>query len=158
MGLGANSQDPLLLEVWPFFNVFAKPRGTPFFHSAQVFLKMSSSSRPWARSQSFCDAIHGLTSCCSCLKQSWWICKDCFQIHQYAWSLEMCTRSWADQSEVRVHTHAFLRHEYRLRVRHQFQVKLLGSLPAKSMCVGKLGARTDARTRACITRSALNEA
>ena len=62
-----------------------------------------------------------------------------FQIHQYAWSLERCARSWADQSEVRVHIHAFLRHEYRLRVRHQFQLKFLGSLPVKSMCVGKAG-------------------
>ena len=62
-----------------------------------------------------------------------------FQLHQYAWSLDMCTRSWADESCVRVHIHAFLRHAYRLRVRHQLQLKFLGSLPVKSRCVGKDG-------------------
>ena len=79
------------------------------------------------------------------------------QLHQYAWSLEMCTRSWADESCVRVHIRAFLRHEYRLRVRRQFQLKFMGSLPVKSMRVGERGTRTDVRTRACTTRSTLSE-
>ena len=58
---GEFSQDPLLLEAWPFFpGAFATPKGTLFFHSAQVFLKVGSRSWPWARSHSFCDAIHGL--------------------------------------------------------------------------------------------------
>ena len=51
----------------------------------------------------------------------------------------MCTRSWADESCVQLCTHAVLRHEYRLRVRHQFQLKVMGSSPVKSMCVGKAG-------------------
>ena len=29
------------------------------------------------------------------------------QIHQYAWSLELSTKSWADESYVRVRAHAF---------------------------------------------------
>ena len=101
---------------------FAMPRGTLVFHSAQVFLKVGSHSRTWARSQSFCDAIFRFTSCYSCLKQRWSIGKDCFK------SISMHGH-WrcapGDQSEVRVHIHAFLRHEYRLRVQTAMSIEVI---------------------------------
>jgi hypothetical protein len=78
---GEFSQDPLLHEAWQLFffsGAVAMLRGTLYFHSAQIS-EGGFRSRPWARSHSFCDAIHGLTSCYSCLKQRWWIGKGCFK-------------------------------------------------------------------------------
>ena len=57
----------------------------------------------------------------------------------YAWALEVCTATWADSGEVRVHAHAFFRADGRLRVRNLDELALLGSRPSKSQCVGTAG-------------------
>ena len=57
----------------------------------------------------------------------------------YAWALEVCTATWADSGEVRVHAHAFFRADGKLRVRNLDELALLGSRPSKSQCVGTAG-------------------
>ena len=46
---GKFSEDPLLLEVWPYVEVVAMARGTLLFQSAQVFVKVEPCSRSWLR-------------------------------------------------------------------------------------------------------------
>jgi len=57
----------------------------------------------------------------------------------YAWALEVCAATWAESGEVRVHAHAFLRADAKLRVRTADELALLGSRPFKSQCVGTSG-------------------
>ena len=118
MALGEFSQDPLLLEVWPLFsNVFAKPMG-------HAVLPLSTGVSEHGFPQPALDSVAQfvrrhpriviMLQLIETALADW---QGLFRIHQYAWSLEMCTRCWAGQPEVRMHIHAFLRHEYRLRAR-----------------------------------------
>ena len=126
------------------------PRGTLFFHSAQVFSEGGFPQPALDSVAKFLRRHPRIDIMLQLLETALVDWQGLFQIHQYAWPLEMCTRSWADQSEVRAHIRAFLRHEYRLRVRHQFQLKFWGICRRSQCALEKLGARTDVRTRACI--------
>ena len=61
---------------------------------------MGSRSRPWTRLQRSVRRHQRIDIMLQLLETALVDWRGPFQIHQYAWSLEMCTRSWADQSEV----------------------------------------------------------
>ena len=112
---GELSQDPLLLEVWPFFS------GVVCNAEGHAVLPFSTGVSEGGFPQPALGSVAKFVRChpriaitLHLLETASVYWQGLCQIPQYAWSLEMCTRSWADQSEVRVHIHAFCRHDYKL--------------------------------------------
>jgi len=62
-----------------------------------------------------------------------------FLFGSWAWAIEICSKTWADDGGIRVHIHAFLRAPHRMRVRTQEQMCFMGSRPFKSQCTGNAG-------------------
>ena len=89
------------------FRLVTIARGTLFFQSAQVFRKVDFLAAGAALGNSLRrhPRIDILLRLLDTALADW---QGQFQIHQYARSLEVCTKSWAAESCVRVHIHAFV--------------------------------------------------